>query len=133
MCSAHENLLNLLHIYVCNEHAKSMTSHWLLNHPTHCWLGYLTHKIVPKMACNVGCQTLLYHTIPYHTIPFSRLLELIGRPSEVSKNTSRSSGMLECFTGWMPFLVPNQQYQSTSGTDLESGSVFFIYTSRLVR
>ena len=32
---------------------------WLMNRcPTvlwHCWLGYLTHKIVPKMTCNVGC------------------------------------------------------------------------------
>jgi len=44
---------------------------WLTNHhPSvlqHCWLGHLTHKIVPKMTYNVSSGTL-DPTIPYRTI-----------------------------------------------------------------
>ena len=43
-------------------------SMWLTNHrPSvlcHCWLGHLTHKIVPKMTYNVSSGTL-DRTIPY--------------------------------------------------------------------
>jgi len=46
---------------------------WLTNHwPSvvwHCWLGHLTHKIVPKMAYNVSSE-MLNPTVPYYIAVF---------------------------------------------------------------
>ena len=46
-------------------------STWLTNHSPsvlwHCWLGHLTHKLVPEMTYNV-LSLMLNPTVPYHTI-----------------------------------------------------------------
>jgi len=55
---------------------------WLTNHcPSvlwHCWLGHLTHKIIPEMTYNVSSGTL-NPTTPYQTLAQLSLLPTCAR------------------------------------------------------
>ena len=72
---------------------------WLTNHwPSvvwHCWLGHLTHKIVPKMAYNVSSE-MLNPTVPYL---YCRLLDI---PETVSQHFSPDFFSFDHRPPWCP-------------------------------